>query len=443
MLYTIRYDNFFRVRYVMQHNIKNRTIFCKDNLDILQGIDSDTIDLIYLDPPFNKKKEFTAPIGSSAEGASFKDWFRLEDVKQEWVESIKEDNEKLYNFLLGIKNIDGRHSYNFCYVVYMAIRLIECHRILKYTGSLYLHCDPTMSHYLKITLDCIFGADTFKNEIVWSYRSGGTSKNYFARKHDIILFYGKTNRSHFTPIQEKAYTKSTSRKTGTINYGAGDATFFEDETGVYNWVNMRDVWDISILNSQSKERTGYPTQKPLALLHRIIKASTNTGDIVLDPFCGCATTCIAAEQLERQWMGIDISVKAYDLVRERLEKQVSDKNDMLKYQNQVHFRTDSPHRTDDGGQYQPQKYIYVISNKAYSNEYKIGIAKCVKSRLNSYQTSDPNRGYKLKFSILTPHYKELEKHIHNTFENKHEWVRADIHSITTEIQEFLNKIISK
>ena len=130
-------------------NIKNRTIFCKDNLEILKGINSNSIALIYLDPPFNKNKIFTAPIGTSAEGASFSDIFREEDVKDEWIETIKEDTTDLFNFLSGIKEI-GNH-YNFCYLCYMAIRLMEMHRILKDTGSLYLHCDPTMSHYLKLS----------------------------------------------------------------------------------------------------------------------------------------------------------------------------------------------------------------------------------------------------------------------------------------------------
>ena len=131
----------------MELNVKNRTIFCHDNLDVLKGINSNSIDLIYLDPPFNKKKVFTAPIGSSAEGAEFSDIFQEKDIKEEWIKTIEQDNEALHNFLNGIKTMDGRKSYNFCYLAYMAIRLIECQRVLKDTGSIYLHCDPTMSHY--------------------------------------------------------------------------------------------------------------------------------------------------------------------------------------------------------------------------------------------------------------------------------------------------------
>lgn len=131
----------------MQMTIKNRTIFNRDNLDILRGLDTNSIDLIYLDPPFNKKKVFTAPIGSSAEGAEFADIFKAEDVQDDWLLTIKEDHFSIHELLQAVKSIEGKSSYNFCYLAYMAIRLIECHRILKSTGSIYLHCDPTMSHY--------------------------------------------------------------------------------------------------------------------------------------------------------------------------------------------------------------------------------------------------------------------------------------------------------
>ncbi|MCY4302291.1 MAG: DNA methyltransferase, partial [Aestuariivita sp.] len=149
-------------------NVPNRTIFCDDNLDVLREINSGCIDLIYLDPPFNKNKRFTAPIGSSAEGAEFDDIFREEDVKDEWLVTIKEDQPELYHYLNGIQGVGN--SYNFAYLAYMAIRLLECHRLLKETGSIYFHCDPTMSHYLKTLMDCVFGEGNFRNEIVWCYR---------------------------------------------------------------------------------------------------------------------------------------------------------------------------------------------------------------------------------------------------------------------------------
>ena len=167
-------------------NVDNRTIFCHDNLEVLRGMNSRCVDLIYLDPPFNKKKTFTAPIGSSAEGASFSDIFREEDVKEDWLKDIKEDHYSIHELLNAVKNIEGKQSYNFCYLAYMAIRLMECHRVLKDTGSLYLHCDPTMSHYLKLVLDCILGEKNFQNEVIWGYNVGGKSKKRWARKHDVI-----------------------------------------------------------------------------------------------------------------------------------------------------------------------------------------------------------------------------------------------------------------
>ena len=198
----------------------------------------------------------------------------------------------------------------------MAVRLFELHRILKPAGSIYLHCDPTASHYLKLLMDGIFGKDSFRNEVIWSYRTGGTSRNRFARKHDVLLYYAARGAT-FNGQKEKAYTRNKSRRAGLINYGAGKAIFHEDEDGVYNLVCMRDVWNMPYLNSQARERLGYPTQKPLALLDRIIKISSNPGDIVLDPFCGCATALVAAERLGRQWAG-DLSPLAVNLVTNRI-----------------------------------------------------------------------------------------------------------------------------
>ena len=166
--------------------IPNRTVFCRDNIDVLRGINSATIDLIYLDPPFNKNKVFTAPIGSSAEGATFKDYFQESDLKDEWLKTIKEDRDNIHSFLSGIR--DHGNKYNYCYLAYMAIRLIECHRVLKETGSIYLHCDPKMSHYLKLLWIVYLVKSNFRNEVVWHYtgrslhlrkKSFGISMTYY------------------------------------------------------------------------------------------------------------------------------------------------------------------------------------------------------------------------------------------------------------------------
>ncbi len=356
----------------MQSTIRNRSVFCRDNLEILRGINSNAIDLIYLDPPFNKNKDFTAPIGSNGEGASFKDIFGTEDIKDEWVGLIADEHPMLHSYLSGVGLVG--HKSNKYYLCYMAVRLIECHRILKDTGSLYYHCDPTMSHYIKIMLDCIFGEKNFRNEITWHYGKWTNVSRFFQRNHDIIIFYSKNKTYTFNPL----YVKKRSYKpyhTNVVN-GQGQLLIYDIENTPNNIITKyqqkhykvvyvknkgvveSDTWtylrekELNIINSQSKERVNYPTQKPLALIERIIKASSNEGDIVLDPFCGCATTCVAAEKLNRQWIGIDISKIAFDLIRFRLGKEIEGK-DTLFYENKIAFRTDIPQRTDTD--YKPHK----------------------------------------------------------------------------------------
>ena len=293
------------------------TLYTGDNLYFLHGMNSESVDLVYLDPPFNSKRLYKAPVGSRAAGTSFKDMWTWNDVDEAYLDQIVERYPFLVQFIqaTGIIHSEPMKAY----LTYMAQRLLELHRVLKPAGSLYLHCDQTASHYLKIALDRIFGKHNFRNEIVWSYRTGGASRKHFARKHDVILFYAKQDGGTFNLQKEKAYTKSRSRRPGVVNYGGGQAEFFEDEGGVYNFVNMRDVWEISYIGSTHPERVGYPTQKPLELLRRIIEASSNEGDLVLDPFCGCATTCVAAQQLRRSWIGMDLSATTADLIMERLK----------------------------------------------------------------------------------------------------------------------------
>ena len=478
----------------MNCNVENRTIFCHDNLDILQNINSNCIDLIYLDPPFNKNKVFSAPIGSSAEGASFKDIFKKEDVKDEWLLTIQEDYEEIYSFLTGIK--DYGNKYNYCYLVYMCIRLMEMHRILKGIGSIYLHCDSTMSHYLKILMDCIFGEKNFRDEIVWKRATSQQKGSQYHAKSwgtnvDSILFYSKskdytinTERGlreedvieKFPHIDEKGrrYYDDSAHIWCTPGMGARPNLCYEwkgfknphpsgwrlskerlqeeyekgniviTKAGKierrkylddYKGVPIGNLWT-DINPSQGKESVGYPTQKPLALLKRIIQASSQEGDIVLDPFCGCATTCVAAELLDRKWMGIDVSKKAYDLVELRLTKEIANPEHLFDSQKGLHFYVSPPKRTDIGADYREQKYVYIISHPNYPGEYKVGIAKDWKSRLNSYQTSDPDRGYKMEFPYLTPYFREIEKYIHNRFENKHEWVKGDLKDIIESIQNY-------
>ena len=298
--------------------IKNRTIFTGDNLPILRGMADESVDLIYLDPPFNSNRNYEAPIGSAAAGASFKDAWTFEDTDAAWWGEIAEEHPEIYTVIDTVGKVGGKGAQ--AYSIYMAVRLLEMYRVLKDTGSIYLHCDPTMSHSLKLVMDGIFGRTNFRNEIVWSYRTGGASKRQFSKKHDVLFFYSKSESYVFNLQREKNYTRSRARQPGMINYGAGSSEFFQDEEGVYNLTHMRDVWDIPYINSQAKERTGYPTQKPLALLRRVVKASSNKGDVLLDPFCGCATACVAAEDEGREWIGIDVSELAFSIVQERLHK---------------------------------------------------------------------------------------------------------------------------
>ncbi|MDI9409839.1 MAG: DNA methyltransferase [Candidatus Pacebacteria bacterium] len=343
----------------MQKSILNRTVFCRDNIEVLRGMDSNSIDLIYLDPPFNKKRNFHAPIGSQAEGASFKDIWYEEDTKDEWIGLIADQLPVLHDYLQGIEKIgDASNKY---YLVYMSIRLLELKRILKDTGSIYLHCDETMGHYLKLLMDCIFGDDFFRNEIIWHYSGWNKRlKHSFESRHDKIYFYGKSSKQQFNgyfhPLKskedyvrlrkQKLHTDDDGREFVYSDGGGGKRVKRYIDEVLATGIATDDLWEIDKLNNSSKENTKYPTQKPLALLERIIAASSNEGDRILDPFCGCATTLIAAEKLHRQWIGIDISPKAFDLVKLRLGREVGDSQDLLKRQNALIFREDIPERTD-------------------------------------------------------------------------------------------------
>ena len=213
------------------------------------------------------------------------------------------------------------------YLMAMTVRLFEMHRLLKDTGSIYLHCDPTASHYLKLVMDSLFGRQNFCNEIVWCYQVGARSKKQFGRKHDAILFYSKSKNYVFDSDAVRIERQKTHMKVETDSEGRTWQVKKDAKSGkVYRYptdlgVLCPDWWvGIQQLNRNQKERTGYPTQKPLALLERIIKASSNENDVVLDPFCGCATACVVAEQLQRQWIGIDISPSAETITKIRLEE---------------------------------------------------------------------------------------------------------------------------
>ncbi len=342
-------------------NISNRTLFISDNLPILRGINSESIDLIYLDPPFNTNRRYKAPIGSPAEGAEFKDIWTDEDIKHEWHGEIAEIHEELYQVIQASEVISDRSMK--IYLMAMAVRLFEMKRILKPTGSIYLHCDPTASHYLKLVMDGLFGRKNFRNEIVWR-KYGGRKNNAtrkFATQHDTILFYAKSRDSFFSPfylpISDREIKKSykytdedgrpyrLSRGRRYQLTGEQRRIYLDEQPGAA--VGSLWVEDGLQLNTSSHERTGYPTQKPLKLLKRVIKASSNVGDILLDPFCGCATACVAAEQLDRQWIGIDISPSAEVITKLRLD-EASQQGSLLSpvKMSDVTVTSTAPSRTD-------------------------------------------------------------------------------------------------
>ena len=313
-------------------------MFHCDNLPVLQGINSDTIDLIATDPPFNKGRDFHATPSSLAAGAKFQDrWSWKNDVHDRWTDKIQDDHPAVWQVIKTANNAWGQDMGAF--LCFMGVRILEMHRVLKPTGSIYLHCDPTASHYLKLMLDGIFGRKNFRNEIVWCYSTGGASPSRFSKKHDIILYYSKGKSTTFnTP--RVAYTSAMSRDPKHIRKFHPDGKI------------MLDWWtDISPINPLAKERVGYPTQKPLALYERIIKASSNSNDVVLDPFCGCATTVVAAERLGRRWIGIDIWDGAREVVLERLKREAlsvaGEEAEGRLPVGDVTYKTEPPARTDE------------------------------------------------------------------------------------------------
>ena len=335
-------------------NFKNRTLYHGDNLDFLRGMNSETVHLIATDPPFNKNRDFQATPDSLAKGARFRDrWSWERDVHEEWVDSIKDDWLAVWSVIETARAAysDGMGAF----LCWLGVRIMEMHRILRQDGSIYLHCDPTASHYIKAIMDAIFGWKNFRNEIIWSYQRWTGATRHFQRMHDILLFYVKSKQTPFN-VQMEPYSKKSlhkARRFTNIRNGKLEQNYTADHS---RQKAMRDVWEISYLNSQAKERTGYPTQKPLALYERIIKASSNEGDFVLDPFCGCATTPVAAERLGRQWVGMDIWDGAKDIVLMRLEKEGMVRPDSehgLMFPHDVHYTTKPPTRTDDNAMAAP------------------------------------------------------------------------------------------
>ena len=371
-------------------------LYFGDNLDVLRHyIPGESVDLVYLDPPFNSNRNYSVIFNrngatddeAAAQIEAFEDTWKWTHTTDEQLDDFLENGPgRTVDALTAFLSMLGKND-AMAYLVNMAPRLVELHRVLKPSGSLYLHCDPTMSHYLKVLLDSIFDARHFRSEIIWKRTTSHNSAQRFGPVHDVILYYRKSaavvwNRS-FQPYEErhlaskysriddatgKRYRDSDLTGAGTREGQSGkpwrayDPTALGrhwalpkflaeegsskttqerldelDSTGRIHWtakgtprlkvfeddapgVPLGDVWtDIPPINSQAAERLGYPTQKPVALLERILEASSNPGDVVLDPFCGCGTTVDAAQKMGRKWIGIDVTYISIDLIVKRLQ----------------------------------------------------------------------------------------------------------------------------
>lgn len=333
-------------------NAVNRGVYIADNLSFLRHINTASVDLVCIDPPFAKNDTFTAdklkpPIEKaelSNEKRLLKDWSitsskQADDAGVAWPDDDKArggykdtwswDNDVHPDWLVGIEDthpavsklIDAtRHIHGdsiAAYLAFMAIRLFEIHRVLKPTGSLYLHCDHTASGYLRQLLDGVFGVDNFRNEIIWCYSSQSQAARWYPKKHDTIYWYAKGGEWCFNPDDIRIpYSKPLARHGKT--WKSGDDAERAERTA--KGKIPEDWWDIPMLNSMAKERTGYPTQKPVALAERIIKAATKPGDVVLDCFAGCAYSALAAEKLGRNWTACDINIRAWTVFKRQFNK---------------------------------------------------------------------------------------------------------------------------
>ncbi len=357
-------------------------LYYGDNLQILRKkIKDDTVDLCYIDPPFNSKRNYNQiynNVGAEdrAQAQAFTDTWKWDDLANEGFSEILANAEgrfqpQLVDLIKGLHPVLKQGSL-FAYLISIALRVTEIQRVLKTTGSFYLHCDPTASHYLKLVLDAVFctrGGD-FINEIDWCYKSGGASKRHFSRKHDVLLFYAKSKDYVFNCQREKSYNR------GLKPYRFDGVEEFKDEIGWYTLVGMKDYWNIDMVGRTSAERLGYPTQKPEALLERIITASTNEGDVVMDAYCGCGTTVAVAQRMKRQWLGIDITYQSVSLVMRRLEKafgcKVLDKISLDGIPRDMASAEALAHKKDDRLRKEFEKWVLLTytNNRASINEKK-------------------------------------------------------------------------
>ena len=411
-------------------NVRNRTLFVHDNLPVLRGINTASIDLIATDPPFNSKREFHAPVSSKAKGAGFDDRWQWDDVAHEWYDLLATRNAGIKEIIEAAAVIEGGSvnggintgrvkSSMAAYLCWMAPRLVEMRRILKPSGSLYLHCDDAADSYLRLLLDAVFGRAAFRNAVTWKRTTGRSGGNRYRRVCDRVLFYGDADQLTWNPTYEpldpgyveKFYRQedehgrwradqlsASGLRRGDSgqpwhginpsekgNHWRGPAAFpthieqpddwntlttrekldrldqlgliihpkkpggmpqFKRYLSTSKGTQLNDLWTSPLpVQTHSRERTGYPTQKPVSLYERIIRASSNPGEVVLDPFCGCSTTLLAAERLGRQWIGCDKGDRTADVIRTQINNMIGPESLPL-FAETFTVRKTPPGRTD-------------------------------------------------------------------------------------------------
>ena len=404
-----------------EQNFPDNTIYELDNLDVLRGMNSETVDLIATDPPFNTKRNRAGTAGHYVDNWKWGDTGKLPDqwawneVHPVWLDQIKDDNRALFEVIEAAGHCHGPDIAAF--LCFLSVRLLEMHRILKPTGSLYLHCDHTANAYIRMAMDAIFRRQNFKNEIVWQRTESHNTPNRFGNITDTLLFYGKSSETTWNKLYHEPSQKQLDRFKQTDDSGRPyklenlTAARPDSDSGKFEWRGttpgssrgwgykleqleqwwaegkiqtkrdgtprtdglkvysehstgklLQNIWtDIPRIPNTSAERTGSPDQKPLALYERIVLASSNPGDLVLDPFAGCATTIMAARRHKRRWIGIDRRKDArFHVVCRMMGIQAKDAEELLKRpdladwlneqlgRHESHFSTLAPIRTDDG-----------------------------------------------------------------------------------------------
>jgi site-specific DNA-methyltransferase (adenine-specific) len=424
---------------------QKNTLYYGNNLDVLQKyIKDETVDLCYIDPPFNSKRDYNQIYNNKgkedrAQSQAFVDTWEWDDAAEKGFRELLSGGNGLYtiqtvNLISGLQKVLGKDSL-LAYIVSMTLRVAEIHRVLKSTGSFYLHCDSTASHYLKLVLDSVFSPSVGKilNEIIWCYKSRQQSKNYFGKKHDVIFLYSKSKQYCFNwqsvvrPLSDntkKKYrlidnegrhyrlqgrgikgspnksAKDVDPKWETTNPELVVRDYLDEKAGV----PLEDWWEIDIINQSAKERLGYPTQKPESLLERIINVSSEEGDTVLDAYCGCGTTVAVAQRLKRKWIGIDITYQSISFILKRLEdsygKRLISSIELNGIPKDMESATALSKKINDVTRKEFEKWAILTysDNKAFINEKK-GADKGIDGIAKMMISSDETEAKDILFSV--------------------------------------------